>query len=380
MVPWDSFLLLQDPDGLALYKRRQAFHWTMSIPPWSQESVLPDGVGMGLLGGCATSAHASLASTALLVLLWATMWLLVFIVSFHQMRIPVSHLSLSPCDQTSVLTVQGATSLKEPAGSGPVSYLKHLHSCFFFSRADAARGPRATLWACLSFCLSDVLLCLCQWLSYLSTPGYLLCSSVFAILPRRSLHHPNGQVIYSTQIFLVYALVSLWSSRIWPRYLLTISTQLSHYYVGSVCLKLVKLSSIHTWDFLLIVLHCESCFILVLGSVLGQVASRCQGLFIFHWMSPPRLSQFIPCTFSSSMSQVSCTCSFAVATSLCPTPVKYVHLCQINLLKIPFSFVQMLYYYEELKAYEFRLSWRNSQSRPMWIHMFDLRCTQNMSN
>lgn len=38
LVPWDSFLL-QDPGGLALYKRRQAFHRRMSILSWRQESV-----------------------------------------------------------------------------------------------------------------------------------------------------------------------------------------------------------------------------------------------------------------------------------------------------------------------------------------------------
>lgn len=97
----------------------------------------------------------------------------------------------------------------------------------------------------------------------------------FAILLLISLHHPNGQVICSTQIFPVNALVSLWSNRIWPRCFLTISTQLSHYYLSSVCLKLIKSFSIHTRVFFLMFLHRESQgSFLMLGSVLGRAAHQ----------------------------------------------------------------------------------------------------------
>lgn len=101
-----------------------------------------DGTLGWLCHGC---SHYRLAFTAPLVLTRATMWFLISVVSFHQIPIPISHLSLAPGDGASVLEVYGDDTREEPAGSGPVSFLRRLHSCFFSVVLMLPRGPHATL-------------------------------------------------------------------------------------------------------------------------------------------------------------------------------------------------------------------------------------------
>lgn len=172
-------------------------------------------------------------------------WLLLLVVPFHQVPIPVSQVSPALVLWLPSSPIYGAEILQGPAGSGPVSFPGHLHSCFFFSGAEAAPWPSGQRLSLLSLYLSGVLLCLHRQLSYLSAfSSWSVCSSALTILSPRS--HPNSQAICSTQIVPASALVSLCSGKMWTRCFLAISTQLSHDFLSSVCFKLMKSSSIHT--------------------------------------------------------------------------------------------------------------------------------------
>lgn len=145
----------------------------MSILSWRQGSVPPDGVGMGLVGGCAAvSSCYYLACAAALVVIWANTWLLISVVCFPQIPIPISHVSLASFDQHLFSpaywddTLQGARQLR--------SYILFLGILFHLScSAMLGAAPIAT-----SLCptpVNSAYLCQINLLKTLLPPPHPLC-------------------------------------------------------------------------------------------------------------------------------------------------------------------------------------------------------------